>query len=190
MFFFHAFIVVLRVSVNFDSCNNYRSGVYIGLTCAGDEFNNVFVTVFGCPMQSGLKSKQSNQTLVFVKRIGWHDFLVPCPDASSWHKFLIIANVIFPIDRGHDFLPLCSRWWSSEQFRGAHHAVCDVGIALKISVELSSSDLHAHRRFKSRFDAAQRTRLCQSWMAYAPLWDPTHVTCSVGMSIAYFQVLN
>lgn len=123
-----------------------------------------------------------NRTLVFLQRIGWHDFLVAGPDASSWYKFLIIAKVIFPnepkknkIDRGHDFLP-CSRWWNFEQFRGAHHAVCVVGIALKILGEWSSYDSHAQQRLKSRFYAAQRTRLCQSWMAYAPLWDSTHVT--------------
>lgn len=53
------FGVCFRKFIFYD--NNYRSGVYIGFTCARNKFDNVFVSMFRCPMQSGLKSVEINQ---------------------------------------------------------------------------------------------------------------------------------
>lgn len=48
--------------------DNYRSGVYIGLTCARNEFDNIFVAMFGCPMQCGLeKLKERNELEISMR---------------------------------------------------------------------------------------------------------------------------
>lgn len=201
---------VLRVSVNFNSFDNYRSGVYIGFTCARNEFDNVFVTMFGCPMQSGLKSKQWIKQLVCAPQTDWMARLFFF-SVMSWCEFVVqISN-----QRRSDFPKMKRKKKSNSwtRFSLIMHSLVEfwiyfvvrttqsvsLGLPWKLLGELPTSLVwrHAHQRLKSRFDAAiyfgpvnqqiwWNMCLWQASMAYAPLWDSTHVICSVWTSIGYF----